>query len=180
MHASIGPSAAAAVLEDDDALTVYAATQGVLVLAPALANVLGVEPSKVRVVHVEGPGCYGHNGADDAALEAALCARRVPGRHVLSNGRGRTSTRASPTGRPCASTCKQPSDAEGRIVQLEPRRLQRHAHRTRDADGRSLRAGRGPAARDAVARHAAPVPDARGGASTATPRRLYPYRDAES
>jgi CO/xanthine dehydrogenase Mo-binding subunit len=38
---------------------------------------------KVRVLHIEGPGCYGHNGTDDAALDAALCARQVPGRHVL-------------------------------------------------------------------------------------------------
>jgi nicotinate dehydrogenase subunit B len=37
----------------------------------------------VRVIHVEGAGCYGHNGSDDAAFDAALLARSVPGRPVL-------------------------------------------------------------------------------------------------
>ena len=36
----------------------------------------------VIVQHAEGAGCYGHNGADDVALDAALLARSVPGRHV--------------------------------------------------------------------------------------------------
>jgi CO/xanthine dehydrogenase Mo-binding subunit len=33
-------------------------------------------------VHVPGSGCYGHNGADDVALDAALLAREVAGRPV--------------------------------------------------------------------------------------------------
>ncbi len=36
----------------------------------------------VRCIHTEGSGCYGHNGADDAAADAALLARAVPGRPV--------------------------------------------------------------------------------------------------
>ena len=81
MHASIGPSAAVAEWTDG-ALTVWSHSQGVFLLRGALAEALGVEEGKVRVVHVEGPGCYGHNGADDAALDAALLARSVPGRPV--------------------------------------------------------------------------------------------------
>src|SRR5262249_36152279 len=80
-HASIGPSAALAQWADG-ALTVWSHSQGVHLLRGALAQVLGVETETVRVVHVEGPGCYGHNGADDAALDAALLARAVPGRPV--------------------------------------------------------------------------------------------------
>ena len=57
-------------------------SQGVYLLRGALAQALGVEADAVRVIHVEGPGCYGHNGADDAALDAALLARVVPGRPV--------------------------------------------------------------------------------------------------
>jgi CO/xanthine dehydrogenase Mo-binding subunit len=34
------------------------------------------------VAHVEGAGCYGHNGADDVALDAALLARAAGGRPV--------------------------------------------------------------------------------------------------
>ena len=81
MHASIGPSAALAEWMDDE-LTVWSHSQGVYLLRAALAEAFGVEADKIRVVHVEGPGCYGHNGADDAALDAALLARAVPGRPV--------------------------------------------------------------------------------------------------
>ncbi len=34
------------------------------------------------MIHVQGAGVYGHNGADDAALDAALLARQIPGRAV--------------------------------------------------------------------------------------------------
>jgi CO/xanthine dehydrogenase Mo-binding subunit len=81
MHGSIGPSAAVAH-QAGEQLTIWSATQGPSVLAPSIALVLKVPAEQVRVIHVEGPGCYGHNGSDDAALDAALCARAVPGRHV--------------------------------------------------------------------------------------------------
>ena len=51
-------------------------------LAPGIAKVLGMAPDAVRAIHVEGAGCYGHNGADDAALDAALLARAVAPRPV--------------------------------------------------------------------------------------------------
>ncbi len=82
MHASIGPSAAMAEW-NEGALTVWSHSQGVFPLRGALAQALGIEVGDVRAVHVEGAGCYGHNGADDAALDAALLARAVPGRPVL-------------------------------------------------------------------------------------------------
>jgi len=82
MHASIGPSAAMAEWADGT-LTVWTHSQGVFLLRDALAQALGVDSAQVRAIHVEGPGCYGHNGADDAALDAALLARAVPGRPVL-------------------------------------------------------------------------------------------------
>ncbi len=84
MHAAIGPSAALAQWTADGAgLTVFSHSQGVSPLRDSLAQVLAVAPENVRVAHVVGPGCYGHNGADDAALDAALLARAVPGRPVL-------------------------------------------------------------------------------------------------
>jgi CO/xanthine dehydrogenase Mo-binding subunit len=47
-----------------------------------LAEALGMKPAEVRCIHAEGSGCYGHNGADDVALDAALLARGAPGRPV--------------------------------------------------------------------------------------------------
>ena len=81
MHASLGPSAAVARL-DEGKLTVWSHTQGAFLLRQAMAGVLGMELEDVRVIHTEGSGCYGHNGADDVALDAALLARALPGRPV--------------------------------------------------------------------------------------------------
>ena len=75
-HASIGPSAAVADVRPDRA-TIWCASQGVFALRQALAPTLGLPESAVRVVHVEGPGCYGHNGADDVAGDAAVISQLV-------------------------------------------------------------------------------------------------------
>ena len=81
MHGAIGPSCAVALLKDD-ALTVWTHSQGVYPLRAALAELLRVPPERIRCIHTEGSGCYGHNGADDAAAHAALLARAVRGRPV--------------------------------------------------------------------------------------------------
>jgi CO/xanthine dehydrogenase Mo-binding subunit len=80
-HGSVGPSCAVAQLKDN-ALTVWTHTQGVYPDRNAIAQMLGMPRQQVRCVHTEGSGCYGHNGADDAAADAALLARAVPGRLV--------------------------------------------------------------------------------------------------
>jgi CO/xanthine dehydrogenase Mo-binding subunit len=81
-HGSIGPSAAAALAYPDGRLDVWSHSQGVHVLRRELAAALGLSIDRVVVRHVEGAGCYGHNGADDAAMDAALLALAVPGRPV--------------------------------------------------------------------------------------------------
>ncbi len=77
-HGSIGPSCAVAQWVDD-AMTVWTHTQGVYPDRAAIAEMLHLPPPRVRLIHVEGSGCYGHNGADDAAADAALIARALPG-----------------------------------------------------------------------------------------------------
>ncbi|MHB1317641.1 MAG: xanthine dehydrogenase family protein molybdopterin-binding subunit, partial [Anaerolineae bacterium] len=81
MHASLGPSAAVAQWVDGK-LTVWTHSQGPYPLRAELALVLQVSQEDIHALHMDGPGCYGHNGADDAALDAALLARAVPGRPV--------------------------------------------------------------------------------------------------
>jgi CO/xanthine dehydrogenase Mo-binding subunit len=81
MHASIGPSAAVAHMADGS-LALWVHSQGVFPIRGAIANVLGMEIEQIRVIHMEGAGCYGHNGSDDAALDAALLAQAYPGRPV--------------------------------------------------------------------------------------------------
>src|SRR5262249_34211282 len=76
-HGAIGPSCALAELKDGK-MTVWTHAQGVFPLLAHLAPSLGMKPADIHCIHVEGSGCYGHNGADDAALDAALLARGVP------------------------------------------------------------------------------------------------------
>lgn len=79
-HASIAPSCAAARWNRDGTLEVWSHTQGVHPLRQALAQIL--DHDRIEVRHVEGAGCYGHNAADDVALDAALLARAADGRPV--------------------------------------------------------------------------------------------------
>jgi nicotinate dehydrogenase subunit B len=80
-HASIGPSCAVAEIVDGK-LSVWTHTQGVFPLRRDLAKAMKMDLASVRCIHGEGSGCYGHNGADDVALDAALLSRAVQGRPV--------------------------------------------------------------------------------------------------
>ncbi len=98
-HASMAPSCAIARF-DQGRLTVWTHAQGVFPLRGALANALGVDPSNVDLIHVQGAGVYGHNGADDVALDAALLARQVPGRPVRMQWSREDELAWSPVGSP--------------------------------------------------------------------------------
>jgi nicotinate dehydrogenase subunit B len=74
LHASIGPSCALADWQQD-ALTVWAGTQNPHVLRADLAKLLGLADVQVNVIRMEAAGCYGRNGADDVAADAALLSR---------------------------------------------------------------------------------------------------------
>ena len=71
-HASIGPSCGIAHW-DANGLTVWTHAQGSFALRKELMAVFDTD--HVTVIHSDGAGCYGHNGADDAALDAAILAR---------------------------------------------------------------------------------------------------------
>jgi nicotinate dehydrogenase subunit B len=115
LHGSIGPSAALAEWRDDR-VEVWSSTQGVFPLRRALAEALRVEPAAVRVRHAESAGCYGHNGADDAALDAALLARAVaprPVRVVLTREQEHT---WEPYGPAAVVELQASLDADGRLL----------------------------------------------------------------
>jgi nicotinate dehydrogenase subunit B len=80
-HASVAPSCGLAQFRDGR-LTVWTHSQGVYPLRDALAQTLKLDPTAISVKHVQGPGCYGHNGADDAATDAAVIAFHRPGQPV--------------------------------------------------------------------------------------------------
>jgi nicotinate dehydrogenase subunit B len=80
-HASVAPSCGLAVFRDGK-LQVWTHSQGVYPLRDALARTLKLDPAEISVKHVQGPGCYGHNGADDAATDAAVIAVHQPGKPI--------------------------------------------------------------------------------------------------
>ncbi len=115
MHGSIGPSAAVAH-EVDGALTVWTHSQGVSILRLALAQALHLPNERLRLVHVEGPGCYGHNGADDVAFDAALVARALPGRPVHVQWSREDEHAWEPYGSAMIVDLQASLDAGGRVV----------------------------------------------------------------
>jgi CO/xanthine dehydrogenase Mo-binding subunit len=114
-HAAVGPSAAVAEFKDDK-LTVWTHSQGVFPLRAELVKTLKLPPASVRCIHTESSGCYGHNGADDVALDAALLARAVPGKPVRLQWMRDDEFAWEPYGPAMSMQAKGAIDAEGRIV----------------------------------------------------------------
>ncbi len=115
MHGSIGPSCAVAQLQDGT-MTVWTHTQGVYPDRHAIAEMLGMPDAQVRCIHVEGSGCYGHNGADDAAADAALIARAVPGQPVRVQWMRDQENGWEPLGPAMVTEARAALDASGHIV----------------------------------------------------------------
>ena len=80
-HASISPSAAIALFEED-LLTIWSHAQGMYPLRTAIAHTLGLHVEQVRCIHKPAAGCFGHNGADDAACDVAALALQFPGKPI--------------------------------------------------------------------------------------------------
>jgi CO/xanthine dehydrogenase Mo-binding subunit len=76
MHGSVGTACAVADVQGDKA-TIWAASQAVWPLRSSSALVLGLRPENVRVIFRQGPGCYGINGADTVAYDAAILSQAV-------------------------------------------------------------------------------------------------------
>ena len=75
-HGSIGPSCAVAEFKDGK-LTSWSASQATHNLRKQLAKMFGLPVDNVRCIYLEGSGCYGRNGHEDAAADAALLAKAV-------------------------------------------------------------------------------------------------------
>jgi CO/xanthine dehydrogenase Mo-binding subunit len=75
-HGSMGPSCAVADVRDGKA-TVWSASQATHRFRETIAKALALPKDAVRVVYLDGSGCYGMNGHDDAAADAALLSKAV-------------------------------------------------------------------------------------------------------
>jgi CO/xanthine dehydrogenase Mo-binding subunit len=112
-HGSIAPSCALAIFEEGH-LTVWTHSQGVFPLRKALSDVLQLDPQHIAVEHRQGAGCYGHNGADDAAFDAAFMATRRPGQLVRVQWTRADELRASPMGAAMAIEVSADLDSQGK------------------------------------------------------------------
>jgi nicotinate dehydrogenase subunit B len=136
-HASLGPSCAVAQLRDGQ-LTVWTHSQGVYPLRGTMARALGMKPPSIRCIHMEGAGCYGHNGADDVALDAALLARATNGRPVRVQWMRADEFMWEPYG-PAMTMQAKAAVADGRIVDWSyDVWSQSHNMRPGDPDGINL------------------------------------------
>src|SRR5439155_535070 len=100
-------------------LHVWSHTQGVFPLRGELAKALKITVANVTVTHREGSGCYGHNGADDVALDAALCARATKGRPVKLQWMRDDEFRWEPYGSAMLIDLRAGLDAQGNVVAIE-------------------------------------------------------------
>jgi nicotinate dehydrogenase subunit B len=128
-HGSIGPSCAVAEFKDGK-MTVWTHSQGVFPLRGELVKALKMPANAIRCVHAEGAGCYGHNGADDVAVDAALLARAAPGRPVRLQWMRDDEFKWEPYGPAMVMRAKAALDSDGKIADWEYE-LWSNSHSTR-------------------------------------------------
>ncbi|MBY0325035.1 MAG: molybdopterin-dependent oxidoreductase [Reyranella sp.] len=114
-HASIGPACAVARAQAG-AIEVWCHSQSIHPTRVDIAKTLGVAPDSITVRHVQGAGCYGHNAADDAALDAVLLARAVEGHPVRLQWSHEDELAWSPFGPAMVVALDGTVDDAGRIV----------------------------------------------------------------
>src|SRR5690606_19035259 len=115
MHASIGPSCAVA-LYDGQVLHVWTHTQGVFPLRDALSKMVGMKAENLHVMGVPDSGCYGHNGADDVAADAALMSLAYPNKPVRLQWSREDEHAWEPYGSAMWMSVEANLDASGRIT----------------------------------------------------------------
>jgi nicotinate dehydrogenase subunit B len=115
-HASMAPSCAIAQWPSATSVHVWSHCQGVYNLRADLAIACALPPESIVVEHVEGAGCYGHNGADDVAFDAVLLARAAGGRPVRVQWSREDELAWSPVGAAMAIDMEADLDAGGDIV----------------------------------------------------------------
>jgi nicotinate dehydrogenase subunit B len=114
-HASIAPSCAIAQ-RSGDRVHVWTHSQGVYLLRADLALVLKLPVDHITVEHLEGAGCYGHNAADDVALDAVLLAKACGSRPVRVQWSRADEMTHGPFGAAMAIELEADLDADNEIV----------------------------------------------------------------
>jgi nicotinate dehydrogenase subunit B len=114
-HASMAPSCAIAQWTGDR-VHVWTHSQGVYLLRADMALVLKIPVENITVEHLEGAGCYGHNAADDVALDAVLLAKAAGGKPVRVQWTRADEMTHGPFGAAMAIEIEADLDARNEIV----------------------------------------------------------------
>jgi CO/xanthine dehydrogenase Mo-binding subunit len=114
-HGSIAPSCAMARW-DGDRVRVWTHSQGLYLLRADLSLVLKIPLEHITVEHMEGAGCYGHNAADDVALDAVLLAKAAPGRPIRVQWSRADEMSHAPFGAAMTIEIEADLDAKGEIA----------------------------------------------------------------
>ncbi|MBV9432959.1 MAG: xanthine dehydrogenase family protein molybdopterin-binding subunit [Hyphomicrobiales bacterium] len=113
-HGSMGPSCAVADVRDGKAM-IWTASQGTHRFRFAFAHFLGLPEDAVRLIYLDGAGCYGMNGHDDAAADAALMSRAL-GRPVRVQWMREDEHRFDPKGPPQLLALEGALGSDGKIA----------------------------------------------------------------
>jgi len=117
MHGATGPSCAIALYDDNNNLHIWTHSQGVYPLRESLAKMLRLPAANIHVKGVPGSGCYGHNGADDVAADAALLAIAYPKKHIRVQWMREEENAWEPYGSAMVMDVEASLDNEGKITQ---------------------------------------------------------------
>ncbi len=173
-HASISPSCGLAQF-DNGHLKVWTHCQGVFPLRAALARMLKLDASAITVHHVQGSGCYGHNGADDAAADAAAIAMQMPGRPVRIRWRREEEFIHEPKAPAMVVKVRALIDADGKPSDWT-QEIWSGNHNGRPGGGNALLAGYALPGQEPFPQ-ANEVPEAAGGGATRNADPLYAIAD---
>jgi nicotinate dehydrogenase subunit B len=116
-HASMGPACALVEIKDGQ-VTCWSGTQKSHFQQQGLAATLGVPVESVRVIWKAGPGSYGRNDADDAAMDAAVMAKAV-GKPVRVQYMRDQGTGWDPKGPASVHKVRAAIDASGKVTGYE-------------------------------------------------------------
>ncbi len=112
-HASIGPSCAVADFKNG-ALVVWSPSQATHSMQSELASITGLPLEKIRLLYVDGSGCYGRNGHEDATADAALIATLI-GKPVRVQWMRADETARAPKSPPRAIDMEAGFDKDGNL-----------------------------------------------------------------
>jgi nicotinate dehydrogenase subunit B len=113
-HATIGPSCAVADFKDGK-LTIWTSSQATHSMQHEVTVITGLSREAIRLVFVEGAGCYGRNGTEDAAADAALIATLI-GQPVRVQWSRADETARAPKSPPRTMDLEAGLDAQGNVV----------------------------------------------------------------